>query len=323
MRAVRFHKYGPPDVLRVDEVPDPQPGAGEVLVQVTAAGIGFADVQIRAGLMRGALPDLPLPFALGFEVAGTVIAVGHGVDAATVGRLVVGATSGGGYAELAILPAASALPLPETLDARSAVALLGQGSTAVGVAEAAGLKATDTVLIEAAAGGVGGLLVQLAKRAGATVVATARGETKLAAAKQLGADIVVDYSMPDWDQQVRDSVGGTVSVVLESTGGTVSEAAFDLLTPGYGRMVIYGTTSGQPPRFDPLAVYHRAVSVTGFASVALPAQHLARLRQQAFALADAGELRPIIGATMPLSQAAAAHQAFEERSAIGKTILTP
>ncbi|GAA2359815.1 alcohol dehydrogenase catalytic domain-containing protein [Dactylosporangium salmoneum] len=125
-------------MLRVDEVPDPRPGSGEMLVRVTAAGIGFADVQIRAGLMRAALPNLPLPFVPGFEVAGTVVAVGAGVDARTVGRQVVGATSGGGYAELAILPAASAVPLPDVLDDRMAVALLGQGATAVGVAEATG-----------------------------------------------------------------------------------------------------------------------------------------------------------------------------------------
>ncbi|MGW1062277.1 quinone oxidoreductase family protein [Micromonospora rubida] len=310
-------------MLRVDEVPDVRPGPGQMLVRVTAAGIGFADVQIRAGLMRTVMPDLPLPFALGFEIAGTVVAVGSGVDAKAVGGQVVGATSGGGYAELAILPAAAAVPLPEGLDDGTAVALLGQGATAVGVAEAARLTSKDTVLVEAAAGGVGSLLVQLAKRVGATVIATARGETKLAVAKQLGADIVVDYSSPDWPQLVRDAVGGSVSVVLESTGGAVSEAAFDLLTPTIGRMVVYGTTSGQPPRFDPLAVYHRAVSVTGFASVALPADHLARLRDHAFALADSGELRPIIGAVMPLAQAAAAHQAFEERATVGKTILTP
>ncbi|MEV4598870.1 zinc-binding dehydrogenase [Amycolatopsis sp. NPDC049253] len=323
MRVVRFHEYGPPDVLRVDEAPDPRPGSGEMLIRVTAAGIGFADVRIRAGLMRTALPDLPLPFAPGFEVAGTVVAVGAGVDARTVGRQVVGTTSGGGYAELAILPAASAVPLPDALDDRMAVALLGQGATAVGVAEAAGLTSADTVLVEAAAGGVGSLLVQLAKHAGATVVAAARGETKLAVAKQLGADVVIDYSTPDWPRRVRDAVGGSVSVVLESTGGAISEAAFDLLAPAVGRMVIYGTTSGQPPRFDPLAVYHRAVSVTGFAAVALPAQQLARLRDQAFALAESDELRPIIGTVLPLAQARAAHQAFEDRAAVGKTVLTP
>jgi NADPH:quinone reductase len=253
-----------------------------VLVRVTAAGIGFADVQIRAGLMRQAgLPELPMPFSPGFEVAGTVADVGPGVDPAMIGR------------------------------------------QAVGVARAAALHAGDSVLVEAAAGGVGSLLVQLARRAGATVIAVARGERKLAVAEGLGAHTVIDYSAPDWHEQARDAAGGSVRVVLETTGGAVSAAAFDLLTPGTGRMVIYGTTSGQPPRFDPLAVYHRGVSVTGFASTALAADARARLRDEAFALAANGELKPIIGAVLPLSEAAAAHQAFEERTTIGKTVLTP
>jgi len=157
--------------------------------------------------------------------------------------------------------------------------VLGQGATAVGVVAAAAIRPEDTVLVEAAAGGVGSLLVQLTKRAGATVIAAARGEKKLAVAKRLGADVVIDYSTPDWYERVRDAVG-SVEVVLETTGGAVSQAAFDLLTPGTGRMVIYGTTSGQPPRFDPLAVYHRGVSVIGFASVALTPEHLAQLLDQ-------------------------------------------
>jgi NADPH2:quinone reductase len=324
MRAVRFHDYGPPAVLRVDDVPVPQPGPGDVLVRVAAAGIGFADVQIRAGLMRRtALPDLPMPFSPGFEVAGTVVAAGPGVDPATVGGRVVGATAGGGYAEMAVMSAAAALPRPDGLDDHTALALLGQGSTAVGVARAAALRAGDTVLVQAAAGGVGSLLVQLARRAGATVIATARGGRKLAVAEQLGAHAAIDYTAPDWHDQARDAAGGGVQVVFETTGGPVSAAAFGLLTPGTGRMVVYGTTSGQAPSFDPLAVYQRGVSVIGFASMALGPERRAELREEAFSLAAAGDLTPIIGAVLPLSEAAAAHRAFEERTAIGKTILTP
>ncbi|MFC3994536.1 zinc-binding alcohol dehydrogenase family protein [Nocardiopsis sediminis] len=323
MRAVRFHRYGPPGVLSLDDVPDPRPGPGEMVVRVAASGIGFADVQMRAGLMRAMLPDLPLPYSPGFEVAGTVSAVGPGGDPAMVGEQVVGATpGGGGYAELAILPAASAVSVPKGLDDRTAVALLGQGATAVGVAEAAGLGPGDTVLVEAAAGGVGSLLVQLAKRAGARVVATARGEEKLAVARSLGADDVVDYSEPGWDRRVRDAAGGGVSVVFEGTGGSVSEAAFDLLAPG-GRMVVYGTAGGQAPSFDPAAVYQRRLTVVGFVSAMLPPERLALLRDGAFALGADGGLKPIIGAVMPLGQAAAAHQPFEDRKTIGKTILVP
>ncbi|WP_326639943.1 zinc-binding dehydrogenase [Streptosporangium sp. NBC_01755] len=216
MRAVRFHEYGPPDVLQVDEVPDPEPGPGEIPVRVTAAGIGFADIQIRAGLMRSVLADLPLPYSPGFEVAGTVIAVGPDVDPVQIGRQVVGATAGGGYAEKAVLPAV-ALSRPGTLDDHTTLALLGQGTTAVGVAEAAALRPGETVLVEAAAGGVGSLLVQLAKHAGTRVIAVARGEQKLDVAKRLGADAAIDYSTPDWRERVREAAGATLPLAQAAT----------------------------------------------------------------------------------------------------------
>jgi NADPH2:quinone reductase len=323
MRSVRFHDYGPPEVLQIDSVPDPQPGPGHVLVRVDAAGIGFADVQIRAGLARSAGLDLPLPFAVGFEVAGTVVEVGPGVDPAMLDRQVVGSTTAGGYSELAVLPFTALHDRPDALDNHAALALLGQGVAAVGVFHAAAVRPGDTVLVEAAAGGVGSLLLQLAKRAGATVIATARGEEKLATATRLGADVAIDYSEPDWSDKVRAAGGGSVSVALETTGGAVSAAAFDLLTPGSGRMVIYGTTSGEPPRIDTLQVYHRGVQITGFASVALPPDRLADLLDQALTLGAAGELRPVLGRVWPLSQAAAAHRAFAERSTIGKVVLVP
>ncbi len=153
-----------------------------------------------------------------------------------------------------MLPEAAALPLPESLDDPTAVALLDQGATAIGVVEAAGLGPADTVLVQAAAGGVGSLLVQLARRAGATVIAAARGDRKRELARHHGAHVVVDSGEPDWPRRVGEAVDGSVTVVLERTGGAVSQAAFDLLAPGVGRMVIYGTASGQPPRIDPLAV---------------------------------------------------------------------
>jgi NADPH2:quinone reductase len=250
------------------------------------------------------------------------VAVGPDIDPTQIGRRVAGATGGGGYAEMAILPA-SALPRPGTLDDHTAVALVGQGTAAVGIAEAAAIQPGETVLVEAAAGGVGSLLVQLAKHASATVIAVARGEKKLDVARQLGADAAIDYSAPDWHERVREAAGGSLHVVLETTGGPISKTAFGLLAPGTGRMVVYGTTSGQAPQFDPLDVYHRGVSVTGFASAVLAPEHLARLLSRAFDLAGTGELKPIIGTVLPLAEAATAHQAFEERATIGKTILTP
>lgn len=318
MRTVRFHEFGSPRVLRTDSLPDPTPGPGEVLVGVTAAGIGFADVQIRAG----AFPGFPLPFAPGFEIAGSVLAVGPDVDQAMLGRQVLAAVAGGGYAELAVVPVAAARTTPESLSPHAGLALLGQGTTALGVLEVAAPGADDVVLVEAAAGGVGSLLVQLVARTGATVVAAARGADKLVAAKALGADVVVDYSERDWTDQVRRTAG-QVTVVLETVGGAHARAAFDLLAPGTGRMVIYGTASGQAPEIDIRDVYQRGVRVAGFTSPVLTPTHRESLLDQALDLADTGALRPLLGKSWFLSEAADAHHALESRNTTGKTTLIP
>ncbi|MEE1797879.1 zinc-binding dehydrogenase [Streptomyces sp. JV176] len=327
MRSVRFHDYGPPEVLRVDEVPDPAPGQGELLIRVTGAGISYSEVQIRSGLMRQFdwFPDPPMPNAPGFEVAGQVIGVGSEVGDEWIGRTVVGPTAtGGGYSELAVMPAAVANPVPDGLDSQTALALLSQGVVAVGVAEVANIRPKDVVLVTAAAGGVGSLLVQLAKRAGAEVIALESGERKLALAKELGADHVLDYTEEGWDAQVREIASAGVQVAFESSGGEVSRKVFDLLAFGFGRMVVYGTASGAVPQFDPESLYTRGVTVTGFGPrLFIEPEYGVRLRKEAFDLALAGELKPVIGQVLPLGEAAAAHRAFEERSTVGKAILVP
>lgn len=243
MRAVRFHDYGPPSALTVDELPDPTPGPGEVLIEVTAAGINFSDVQLRAGALRQWAPGLPLPFTPGHEVAGTVIATGPGADPALAGRRVIALSpAGGGYAELATVPEAAVLPAPD-LGEHEALAVLTQGTTAVGLMAEAAVSPGETVLVEAATGGVGGLLVQLAKHAGATVVAAVGDEKKAAIARELGADRTVDLT-------AADDVG-PVQVVFESVGGPLTRTALDLLEPTTGRMVLYGNLSGLPHEIDP------------------------------------------------------------------------
>ncbi|GGR92642.1 MULTISPECIES: quinone oxidoreductase family protein [Streptomyces] len=327
MRSVRFHDYGPPEVLKVDDVPDPEPGEGQLLVQVSAAGISYAEIQIRGGVMEqfAWFPDPPLPHALGFEVAGTVVKVGEGVGDEWVGRKVVGVSpTAGGYSELAVLPVAVAQALPEGLSEHEALALYGQGVVAVGVAEVADIQPKDIVLVEAAAGGVGSLLVQLAKNAGAEVIALARGEKKLALARELGADHAFDYTEADWAQRVREVAPAGVQVVLDSVGGEVSQAAFDLLAMAFGRMVVFGTASGKVPQFDPEQVYVRGVSVTGFGPrVFVQPEYGFRLRKTAFELAAAGTIKPVLGPVFPLAEAAEAHRAFEERVTTGKVILVP
>ncbi|MFJ9952690.1 zinc-binding alcohol dehydrogenase family protein [Kitasatospora sp. NPDC091207] len=327
MRSVRFHEYGSPEVLIVDEVPDPEPGEGQLLVRVSAAGISYAETQIRSGLMQqfAWFPDPPLPYAPGFEVAGTVVRVGPGVGDEWVGRKVVGAApTAGGYSELAVLPAGAAQPIPDGLGEHEALALFGQGVVAVGVAEVAAIQPKDVVLVQAAAGGVGSLLVQLAKNAGAEVIALARGEKKLALARELGADHVVDYTEEGWEQRVRDVAPAGVQVAFDGVGGEVSKASFDLLAMGFGRLVVYGTAGGTAPQFDPEMLYVRGVSVSGFGPrVFLQPEYGARLRQTAFDLAAAGTLKPVVGQVFPLAEAAAAHRAFEERTTLGKAVLVP
>lgn len=315
MRAVRYHEYGSPDVLRLEEVADPSPGDGEVLIRATATGVNYFEVQVRAGVVPDPL-GLPLPHTPGIEVAGTVAAVGPGVDSVHVGQRVLANPPYGAYAELVLAPAGTVVALPEGLDEHWALALLGQGATALGVFEAAAIGPTDTVLVEAAAGGIGSLLVQLAKRAGARVVAAAGGAEKLALAAGLGADVTVDYTQPGWEDEV-----GPVSVVLETVGGEIAKTAYRLITEPGGRMVIFGFAGGSLAEIAPQELLRVGAALIPF-SLGYRPQRWPELARRVRELAMTGELRPVIGAVLPLAEAARAHRAFEERTAIGKTILT-
>jgi NADPH2:quinone reductase len=315
MKAVRQHRHGGPDVLVLEEVPDPTPAAGELLVRVSAAGVNYADVMLRAHEPDERFrPPGGFPLTPGAEVAGTVLAVGPDTDAALVGRRVVSFIMFGGYAELAVVPAATAIPIPDDLDDHTALALFAQGATAVGVIDAAKVTAEDTVLVEAAAGGVGTLLVQLAKRAGATVIAAASSAGKLDLARSLGADRIVDYSREGWTEGV-----GPVTVVLEAAGGKTGAEAYKLLSP-FGRMVLYGYASGEPA-----AITLTDVLTVGAAVIPLSLTYDARLlpdyTRRAFELA--GDLKPVIGEVLPLAEAAKAHVALEERTSVGKIVLVP
>ncbi|MGV9974807.1 quinone oxidoreductase family protein [Nocardia beijingensis] len=315
MRAVRYHEYGDPEVLRVEEVDDPTPGEGELLVRATATGVNYFEVQVRAG----AVPDplgLPLPHTPGIEVAGTVTAVGPGVDTRRIGERVVGTVAAGSYAELVRVPAAAAVPLDERLGEHQALALLGQGATAVGVFETAGIGPEDTVLVEAAGGGIGTLLVQLAKRAGARVVAGASGAAKRRLAADLGADATVDYTRPGWTEEA-----GPVSVVLETVGGRTAREAYGLLTKPGARMVVFGSASGVPVEIGSQQLLPVGASLIPF-SLGYRPQRWPELARRAEELTVRGEITPVIGTVLPLTEAAAAHRAFENRTAIGKTILT-
>jgi NADPH:quinone reductase len=318
VRAVVLSEFGPPGNLAVAEAADPVPASGQVVIDVDIAGVTFVETQVRAGRPpnRAMLPELPA--VLGNGVGGVVAAVGEGVDPTLVGRRIITTTGGrGGYAERVAADAAWLVEIPAELSLADAVALLADGRTAIGLVRAAGVRAEQTVLVEAAAGGVGSLLVQLAGSAGARVVAVAGGPRKLSAARDLGADVAVDYTIPGWPAQVR-AQAGDVDVVFDGVGGHIGRAAFGLLGEG-GRFCGYGMASGSFAQLPDDQAARRGISVIRGTPVSPP--QMRELTSAALAQALAGTLKPLIGQRFPLERAADAHAAIEARTTVGKTLL--
>jgi NADPH:quinone reductase len=318
MRAVIMREFGPPEVLQPAEIAEVTAAQGEVVIDVEICGVTFVETQIRAGKppRREMLPALPA--ILGNGVGGTVAAAGAGVDAALIGRRFVASMNGtGGYAEHAAVADRQLVEVPDGVALRDAVALLADGRTALALTRRAQPTAGDTVLVEAAAGGVGTLLVQLAKNAGARVVALAGQQRKLALTRELGADVAVDYSAADWPEQVREAVG-SVDVVFDGVGGDVGRAAFGLLGPG-GRFCPFGMASGGFAPVTPELAQEHKVTISQGAAMS-PAEHAALVRM-ALAEAAAGRIRPVIGQELELDRAADAHAAIEARATTGKTLL--
>jgi NADPH2:quinone reductase len=312
MRAVVMREFGPPEVLEPAEVDEVRAGPDEVVIDVELANVTFVETQVRAGKPPHPSMLPALPAILGNGVGGTVA----GVEA---GRRVVASLNGtGGYAERVAVPTARLIEIPDGMPLRDAVALLADGRTALALAGRAGLRAGDTVLVEAAAGGVGTLLVQLARNAGARVVALAGQSRKLAIARDLGADLAVDYSRDGWDTRVRDAVG-EVDVVFDGVGGDIGLAAFGLLATG-GRFCPFGMASGRFAQVTPELAQARQVTIR--AGAAASPEELAALVRTALAEAAAGRLRPVIGQEFELAAAADAHAAIEARTTVGKTLLT-
>jgi NADPH2:quinone reductase len=324
MRVVRATRFGGPEVLEPGEAPDPEPGPGEIAVDVAVAEVLFLDTQLRAGWGREYF-ELPLPFVLGEGVAGVVAAVGDGVDSRWIGRAVMagmsraGEYNGGGYAERAVVAADAAIEVPEGVDLQHAIAALHDGLMGVSRVEKAGLEPGDLVLVTAAGGSVGAWLVPLAARAGATVIAAARGERKLALARQLGAAVTVDYSQDGWAEAVRTEVGGRdVDVVYDGAGGRIGAQAFELTGRGSG-FFSYGSASGEFAGIEAEAE-RRGVRVVGL-DEEIGAAEQRGWAEAALARLAAGEIRPVIGQVVPLERAADAHAAIEARTVAGKTLL--
>jgi len=322
MRAIRQHEFGPAGVLRWEEVPDPRPAGGQVAVEVRAAGVHLLDTSLRRGEDGGPFRLPELPMTPGREVAGVVVGLGDGVDGRWAGKRVVAhlGAAHGGYAELAVADAASLHELPDHVSDDAAVAMVGTGRTAIGVLRVAAPTADDVVLVPAAAGGLGALLVQGAKAVGARVVGAA-STAKVDLVRGLGADLVVDYTDDGWADEVRAAVG-EVTAVLDGVGGARGRQALELLGVG-GRIVLFGWSSGEPTRIGTADLYARGLT----ASVALGPRmlrtmSLRELEEEALLALSTGRLTPVT-TVFPLADAAEAHTALENRVTTGKVVLKP
>ncbi|HZE88768.1 MAG TPA: quinone oxidoreductase [Verrucomicrobiae bacterium] len=329
MKAVQISRFGGPEVLEVIDLPIPVPAPHEVLVRVRASGVNFAETLMRQN--RYALtPELPA--VLGHEVAGTIEALGEGVRGLARGARVVAPMFAAGawfsgYAEYALIDASLVVPLPDALSFEEAPALMVQGLTALELIRRVP-PAGKTVLVSAAGGGVGSLLVQLAKRAGAkTVIAAASHAAKLDLAMSLGADAGVDYPQVDWIERAREASGGPgPDIIFESVGGDVTMGSLQALAP-LGQLVIYGALNIQ--RFqlgvpELLGLVFGNQSVTGYAlAPLLTPERLKDGLAELFALAVTGRLKVTIGRTFPLEGAAEAHREIEGRRTTGKVVLVP
>lgn len=334
MHAIRLHAFGPAENLTYEEVPDPVPGPGQVRVRVTAAGVHLLDTALREGGTGPFPAPAALPTVPGREVAGTVDALGEGTDPAWLGRRVVAhlGMAPGGYAELAVTDAARLHALPEHLGDAEAVAMIGTGRTTLGILQFTELGPDSVAVVPAAAGGIGTLLVQYAKNAGATVIGLAGGPEKVARVRANGADLAVDYTAPDWPAEVRaylDTLGRQATVVFDSVGGDTGRAAVDLLGKG-GQHLVFGWSGaglhdGEPLAFTPDELAARDItseSVLGPVMLQKAGGDIRNLELAALAAATAGTLRPAVH-PFPLAEAARAHRALETRGTIGKVVLVP
>ncbi|KSU87565.1 alcohol dehydrogenase [Bacillus sp. VT 712] len=325
MKAIQFKQYGSPDVLRVINLARPVPKKKDVLIKVEAIGVNYADTARREGAY---VVDTPLPFIPGSEVAGEVVELGEEVEGIKVGMKVVtllGSHRATGYAEYTLADSRGLIPLSDGVDLKQAAALPLQGLTAYHILKTMGrIEKGETVVVHAAAGGVGTLAVQLAKKFGANVIATASSDEKLAIAKRLGADVLINYTEAGWQNKVMEETKHGADVILEMVGGSIFYDSLHCLAP-FGRLVFYGMASGQPVKFNPGRLMEKNQSVMGFflpQMMAKPSLYQQSL-QELLTYMKNGELELLIGGTYPLEDAAHVHRLLQGRKTTGKLILVP
>jgi NADPH:quinone reductase len=314
MRAIVLHEAGGPENLTLEDLPVPAAGPGEVLIRTEAIGVSYTDTIVRSGVF-----PLQLPVTFGFEAAGIVTETGEGVGTALRGRrVVVMKTDLGCYAEYVAVPVAAVTGIPDGLSADDATAVASFGAVALCLLRAARLTGTETVLVESAAGGVGGYLTQLAHAHGAArVIGTAGSAVKRAYARSLGADEVLDHTDPGWTAELAG-----IDAVFESLAGDTTVKLVPAVTPGTGRILLYGMLQG-PPTLTPADLLTHGLTLIGCGGAPSWLDQVQAARAEVLKLAADGQIRPLIDSVLPLEMAAKAHQRFDDRAAMGKIILKP
>jgi NADPH2:quinone reductase len=322
MKAIRVHQHGGVEALKYEDIAAPEPGAGQARVKIEAIGLNYIDIYQRTGLYQ-----LQLPLTLGMEGAGVVDAVGPDVKEVKAGDRVAYSMIPGSYAEYAVVPAARLVPLPKNIDSRTAAATMLQGMTAHYLTHSTyPLKRGEAALVHAAAGGVGLLLVQIAKRLGARVFGTVSTEEKARLAREAGADEVILYTQRDFLAEVKRLTNGRgLDVVYDSVGQTTFDKSLDCLRPR-GYMVLFGQSSGPVPPFNLGTLAAKGslfVTRPTLVHYAIERGELLERANDLFKWIAAGELKLRIDKTFPLADAAEAHRQLEARKTTGKVLLLP
>jgi NADPH2:quinone reductase len=319
VKAIQVQEHGGPEQLKLVDVPKPSPGPKDALVRIAASGVNFIDLYFRKGLYKA-----DLPFTPGSEAAGTVEAIGSEVKEVGVGDRVAYAMVRGSYAEYAVVPAAQLVKLPDGIDLESAAAAILQGMTAQYLTHSTyAVQPDDVCLVHAAAGGTGGLIVQMAKARSGRVIGTVSTEEKVKTAREAGIDETIIYTQMDFEAEVRRFAAGGVHVVYDSVGKTTFEKSLGCLRPR-GTLALFGQSSGPVPPIDPQILNTRgSVYLTrpSLAHYMLTREELLWRAGDVLAAVASGKLRIRIDRTYPLAQAVEAHRALESRATMGKVLL--
>jgi NADPH2:quinone reductase len=322
MKAIRVHNYGGPEVLKYEEVPVPSPGKGEAVVKIAASGVNFIDIYFRSGSSKAA----QMPFTPGHEGAGTVTSIGEGVTEVNVGDRVAYAMTQGSYAEYAAVPAWRLAKLPDNVDFKTGAALMLQGMTAHYLTHSTfPLAPGHKALVHAAAGGIGRLLTQVAKKRGAVVYATVGSEAKAELAREAGADEVIIYSNQDFEQEVKRLAPRGLDVVYDSVGASTFDKSLNCLRPR-GYMVLFGHSSGPVAAVDPAVLAGKGslfFTRPSLAHYAMTRDEILSRTWDLFRWVESGELKLRIDHVFSLADAAQAHEALASRRTTGKLVLVP